>query len=327
MLNLRYRPFWIAASAVLVLGVVWGSLQSAFGGAVPQGFDKVEHFGTYMFLADWFTGLLPRPRWWHRRGNAAGLGFAMEVGQYVMQSGRTADPTTWRRTPRASLPDCCWPLLLTGGWTQRIESWLAGSALPPARRPHAAREPRRVHRPVAPARAGQTAAPPARRPQPALDDPVGPARHRQDHARAPGREDLRLRVPRAVGGDGWRQGRACRRRAGAADARGQWSAHRALPGRSASLQQVAAGCLPAVRRGRHPLLHRRHDRESVVRDQQRVAVPCPRVRAAFAYVDDIQQVLRRALEREFSSGAEAVKADDEAIATLAGPRTAMHAAH
>jgi putative ATPase len=34
-------------------------------------------------------------------------------------------------------------------------------------------------------------------------------------------------------------------------------------------------------------------------------------------VDDIQQVLRRALEREFSVGAEAVKADDDAIATLA----------
>ena len=34
-------------------------------------------------------------------------------------------------------------------------------------------------------------------------------------------------------------------------------------------------------------------------------------------VDDLQQVLRRALEREFSSGAETVKADDDAIATLA----------
>ena len=34
-------------------------------------------------------------------------------------------------------------------------------------------------------------------------------------------------------------------------------------------------------------------------------------------IDDIQQVLRRALEREFSSGTEAVKADDDAIATLA----------
>ena len=33
--------------------------------------------------------------------------------------------------------------------------------------------------------------------------------------------------------------------------------------------------------------------------------------------DDIQQVLRRALEREFSSGTEAVRADDDAIATLA----------
>jgi putative ATPase len=34
-------------------------------------------------------------------------------------------------------------------------------------------------------------------------------------------------------------------------------------------------------------------------------------------IDDIQHVLRRALEREFSSGAEAIKADDDAIATLA----------
>jgi putative ATPase len=33
--------------------------------------------------------------------------------------------------------------------------------------------------------------------------------------------------------------------------------------------------------------------------------------------DDIQQVLRRALDREFASGAEAVKATDDAVATLA----------
>jgi VanZ family protein len=90
MLNLRYRPFWIAASVVLVLGVVWGSLQSAFGGEVPQGFDKVEHFGTYLFLAVWFTGLFARPRWW-----------MVAVTQPTF--------TTWRRIPPASRQDCCWP--------------------------------------------------------------------------------------------------------------------------------------------------------------------------------------------------------------------------
>jgi len=36
MLHLRYRPFWIAASAVLVLGVVWGSLQTSLDADVPQ---------------------------------------------------------------------------------------------------------------------------------------------------------------------------------------------------------------------------------------------------------------------------------------------------
>ena len=35
MLSLRYKPIWIFASMVLVLGVIWGSLQTAFGGAVP----------------------------------------------------------------------------------------------------------------------------------------------------------------------------------------------------------------------------------------------------------------------------------------------------
>ena len=90
MLNLRYRPFWIAASVVLVLGVVWGSLQSAFGGEVPQGFDKVEHFGTYLFLAVWFTGLMARRRWWLVAAALLLPGAVMEAGQYAMQAGRAA---------------------------------------------------------------------------------------------------------------------------------------------------------------------------------------------------------------------------------------------
>jgi VanZ family protein len=124
MLNLRYRRFWIAASAVLVLGVVWGSLQTALGGEVPQGFDKVEHFGTYIFLAVWFTGLVARPRWWMVVVTLLTLGASMEVGQYMMQAGRTADVYDMAANTAGVAVGLLLAALLTGGWAQRIESWL-----------------------------------------------------------------------------------------------------------------------------------------------------------------------------------------------------------
>ena len=62
-------------------------------------------------------------------------------------------------------------------------------------------------------------------------------------------------------------------------ARGRGRADRAVPRRGAPLQQGAAGHVPAVRRGRHADLHRRHHRESLVRGHQRVAVARARLRA------------------------------------------------
>ena len=124
MLNLRYRPFWIAASVVLVLGVVWGSLQTGLGGEVPQGFDKVEHFGTYLLLAVWFTGLVARKRWWLVAATLLLLGAAMEIGQYIMQAGRTADAYDMAANTAGIAAGLLLAALLTGGWAQRIESWL-----------------------------------------------------------------------------------------------------------------------------------------------------------------------------------------------------------
>lgn len=124
MLKLRYRPFWITASAVLVLGVVWGSLQTALGGEVPQGFDKVEHFVTYLLLAVWFTGLVARKRWWMVAATLLLLGAAMEAGQYIMQAGRTADVYDIAANTAGIAAGLLLAALLTGGWAQRIESWL-----------------------------------------------------------------------------------------------------------------------------------------------------------------------------------------------------------
>jgi VanZ family protein len=124
MLNLRHRPFWIAASAVLVLGVVWGSLQTAFGGHVPRGFDKVEHFSSYLFLAVWFTGIFARPRWWVVVVALLALGASMEFGQYFMGAGRIADVRDMAANTAGVTVGLLLAMLLTGGWAQRVESWL-----------------------------------------------------------------------------------------------------------------------------------------------------------------------------------------------------------
>lgn len=124
MLDLRYRAFWFAASTVLVLLVVWGSLSAAMGGPTPRGFDKVEHFTTYMVLAVWFTGLYSRPRWWWVVAALLALGAAMEAGQYLMRAGRTADVYDMAANTAGVAAGIVVALLLTGGWAQKIESWL-----------------------------------------------------------------------------------------------------------------------------------------------------------------------------------------------------------
>jgi hypothetical protein len=124
MLNLRYRRFWITASAVLVLGVVWGSLQSAFGGPSLQGFDKIQHFGTYLFLAGWFTGLYRRPHWWRIVAGLLGLGLAMELGQYFMESGRMGDPYDMAANAGGVAAGIVVAWVVTGGWAQKVEAWL-----------------------------------------------------------------------------------------------------------------------------------------------------------------------------------------------------------
>ena len=96
---------------------------------------------------------------------------------------------------------------------------------------------------------------------PVLDDPVGSARLRQDHDRAPARRDHRHAFRAALGG-------VLGRRRSAQSVRGRDAAPRRRPGHAAlhrrdpSLQPRPAGRLPALRRGRHCRAGRRHHGES-----------------------------------------------------------------
>ena len=125
MLALRYRRFWIAASGLLLATVVWGSLQTVIRHDTVQGFDKFEHFGTYLFLAVWFTGLCRRVRYGAIAAALLGLGLLMELGQFVMQAGRLGDPYDMAANGAGVGAGLVLAWLLTGGWAARVEAWLA----------------------------------------------------------------------------------------------------------------------------------------------------------------------------------------------------------
>jgi len=124
VLELRHRRLWIAASLGLMAVVVWGSLQTSVGSPTPRGFDKVEHFATYLVLAMWFTGLVPRARWWRVVAGLLGLGLAMELGQYLMQAGRLADPADMLANTVGIAAGMLLASLGTGGWALKVDAWL-----------------------------------------------------------------------------------------------------------------------------------------------------------------------------------------------------------
>jgi VanZ family protein len=124
MLALRHRLAWIVASVALVAIVVWGSLQTAVHVDAPHGFDKVEHFSTYMVLALWFTGLYARPRWWAVVLVLLALGLSMEISQYLMHAGRDADPYDMAANTAGVAVGLLLAWLATGGWAQKVEGWL-----------------------------------------------------------------------------------------------------------------------------------------------------------------------------------------------------------
>ena len=142
----------------------------------------------------------------------------------------------------------------------------------------------------------------------ALDGPVRPARHGQDDARAARGRARRRRLRGALGGQrGPRRGaRGDRARPPAARRR---PPHDLLPRRDPPLQQGPAGRAAARGRGRARDADRRHDREPVLRGQQRAALAHAGLRAAArSTAEQVEGLLRRALEAGECGGARS--ADD-----------------
>ena len=126
MIPLRYRRLWLALSIALVGAIIYSSLAPDFALLMPtpDGFDKVEHFTAYCGLALWFTGIYPRARYWQVVAGLLALGLAVEIAQGTMQLGRSADVLDMLANAVGVLAGLLLALSLTGGWAQRVESWL-----------------------------------------------------------------------------------------------------------------------------------------------------------------------------------------------------------
>ena len=125
MLRLAHAPVWIAASVLLLAALAWGSLMPGSDVPGPENLDKIEHFSTYALLAVWFTGLVPRERYWTVAAGLAAFGVLMEALQQVTHLGRQADVLD----VAANVGGICAGIAIaawrTGGWAPRIETWLS----------------------------------------------------------------------------------------------------------------------------------------------------------------------------------------------------------
>lgn len=114
-------------SALLVAGVVYGSLQPDPPLIMPGNFDKVEHFAAYFVLAAWFAGLYPKSRYWRVAVGLLVLGIGLEWLQGAMELGRAPDVLDMAANAAGVAAGLVLAFVATGTWAQRVESWLSSN--------------------------------------------------------------------------------------------------------------------------------------------------------------------------------------------------------
>ncbi|HSQ70624.1 MAG TPA: VanZ family protein [Steroidobacteraceae bacterium] len=124
---LVHRRAWSAVSALLLLGVIVGSLVP--GSTVPSmgASDKLLHFAAYAFLALWFGGLSHREAHGRVVLGLLLLGALLEVLQGVFALHRTAD----LRDLLANALGIAFGMMLARtiaeAWTEKVEAWVGGA--------------------------------------------------------------------------------------------------------------------------------------------------------------------------------------------------------
>jgi VanZ family protein len=124
VLRLAYAPAWIAASVLLVAGVLFASLVPLTLPPPPSHFDKLEHAVAYLCLALWFTGLVPPARYGWVALALVLFGLVIEFLQEFMPFGRQGDPLDMAANLVGIGLGVAIATWTTGGWAPRIEAWL-----------------------------------------------------------------------------------------------------------------------------------------------------------------------------------------------------------
>jgi VanZ family protein len=97
--RLRLAPVWWSLGIGLILLVVFESLAPSVSES-PITNDKLAHFAGYAAMSFWFAGILERRRYPVLAVLMLALGVVIELAQYAMGVGRTAD---WRDVAANSL--------------------------------------------------------------------------------------------------------------------------------------------------------------------------------------------------------------------------------
>jgi VanZ family protein len=124
VLPLAYARAWVAASALIVAGLLYASLAPS---SLPPGnshLDKVGHAVAYVFLSVWFAGLVARSHYWKVVVGLTALGLLVEGLQQGMGLGRQGDALDVAANLVGIAAGMALATWMTGGWAQRVEAWL-----------------------------------------------------------------------------------------------------------------------------------------------------------------------------------------------------------
>ncbi|MBU6212060.1 MAG: VanZ family protein [Gammaproteobacteria bacterium] len=125
---LRYAHYWVWFGLAMTLIVVYLTLEAPSGriGRIPQ-LDKAYHFGAFLGLTLWFAALVERRGYWVVAIALFLLGVAIEIGQYLMALGRSAELLDVVADTVGIVLGIVLSLLIRDSWLQRVERWLRPS--------------------------------------------------------------------------------------------------------------------------------------------------------------------------------------------------------
>lgn len=125
MRELRWRGFWLGAGTTLVLLITWLCLRPSSGG--DQWFayaDKFQHAAAFLALGALLLALAERARYAAVCAALLAFGGAIEVAQYLMPYGRSAEWADLAADGLGILLAALASLAIRESWLQRIERWM-----------------------------------------------------------------------------------------------------------------------------------------------------------------------------------------------------------